>query len=69
VGWVRLAGSITLQMLFAKEPYKKRLYSAKETCNFIDATNHSHPIHVDERSSKIKYSSVYDWIYVCVQIW
>jgi len=30
--------------LFCKRDLKKRLYSAKETCNFIDPTNRSHPI-------------------------
>jgi len=29
---------------FAKEPYKKRLYSAKETCNFKKPINQSHTI-------------------------
>jgi len=28
----------------AKEPYKKRRYSAKETYNFKEPTNRSHPI-------------------------
>ena len=30
--------------LFCKRALLKRLYSAKETCNFIDPTNGSHPI-------------------------
>ena len=30
--------------LFCKRALKKRQYSAKETCNFIDPTNLSHPI-------------------------
>jgi len=31
MGWLRLVGSLKLQVSFAKEPYKKRRYSAKET--------------------------------------
>ena len=31
------------EMPFAKEPYKKRLYSAKETYNLREPTNRSHP--------------------------
>ena len=30
--------------LFCKRALQKRRYSAKETCNFIDPTNRSHPI-------------------------
>jgi len=30
--------------LFCKRPLPKRRYSAKETCNFIDPTDRSHPI-------------------------
>jgi len=32
--------------LFAKEPYRERLYSAKETYNFEEPTNRSHPISI-----------------------
>jgi len=31
--------------LFCKRALQKRRYSAKETYNFIDPTDHSHPIH------------------------
>jgi len=49
MGWLRLVGSIELYVSFAKEPCKKdyilrRLYSAKETYNFKEPTNRSHPI-------------------------
>jgi len=30
MGWLRLAGSLKLQVAFAKEPYKKALYSQRE---------------------------------------
>jgi len=30
--------------LFCKRALQKRLYSAKETCNFKEPTNRSHPI-------------------------
>ena len=44
MGWLRLVGSLKLQVSFAKEPYKKELYSAKETYNFKEPTNRSNPI-------------------------
>jgi len=47
MGWLRLVGSLKLQVSFAKEPYKKKLYSAKETYNLKEPTNRSHPIHVN----------------------
>jgi len=44
MGWLRLAGSMNLQVSFAKEPYEKRLYSAKETYDIKEPTNGRHPI-------------------------
>jgi len=32
--------------LFCKRALYKRRYSAKETCHFIDPTDHSHPIYI-----------------------
>jgi len=49
MGWLWLVGSIKLQVSFAKESYKrdnKREYSAKETYNFTNPTNRSHPIYM-----------------------
>jgi len=43
MGWLQSVGALKLQVSFAKEPYK-RDYSAKETCNFKEPTNRSHPI-------------------------
>ena len=43
-GWLRLVGSLKLHVFFAKEPYKERRYSAKETYNFKESDNRSHPI-------------------------
>jgi len=43
IGWLRIVGSLKLQVSFAKGP-NKRDYSAKETYNFKDSTNRSHPI-------------------------
>jgi len=43
MGWLRLVGSLKLYVSFAKELYKRR-YSAKETYNFQEPTNRSHPI-------------------------
>jgi len=43
IGWLRLVGSSKLYVSFAKEPYE-RLYSAKETYDFKEPTNRSHPI-------------------------
>jgi len=44
MGWLRLVGSLQTWVSFAKEPYKSDLYSAKETYNFKEPTNRSHPI-------------------------
>jgi len=44
IGWLRLVGSLKLQVSSAKEPHKRDLYSAKATCNFKKPTNRSHPI-------------------------
>ena len=46
MGWLRLVGSLKLQASFAKEPYKTDDILQKETCNFKEPTNRSHPIHV-----------------------
>jgi len=43
MGWLRLVGSLKLWSLLQKSPIK-RLYSAKETYNFKEPTNRSHPI-------------------------
>ena len=45
-GWLPLVGSLKLYVSFAKEPYRNRRYSAKETYNFKEPTNRSHPIPV-----------------------
>ena len=44
--------------LFCKRALSKRLYFAKETCNFIDPTNRSHPIHL------YVFGSVHSYIYI-----
>ena len=44
MGWLRLVGSLKLQVSFAKEPYKREICSAKKTFNFKGPTNRSHPI-------------------------
>jgi len=44
VGWLRLVGSIKLQVFFAKEPYKRDDILQKESYNFKEPTNRSHPI-------------------------
>ena len=55
--------------LCCKRALQKRRYSAKETCNFIDATNRSHPIardtpselrtsHLDESSVQIEFQTL-----------
>jgi len=38
--------------LFCKRALPKRRYSAKETCNFIDATDRSHPIFVHAHNTR-----------------
>ena len=44
MGWLWLVASIKLQVSFAKEPYKTRRYSAKETYHLIDPTDRSHAV-------------------------
>ena len=45
MGWLRLAGSLKLQVSFAKEPYKRDYILQKKTSNFKKPTNRSHRIH------------------------
>jgi len=47
MGWIRLVGSLTIRVSFAKDPYKRDLYFAKETYIFKEPTNRSHPIGAD----------------------
>ena len=44
IEWLHVVDSLKLQVSFAKEPYKKRRYSAKETYDFKEPTNRRHPI-------------------------
>jgi len=44
MGWLHVVDFLKLQVSFAKEPFKKRRYSAKETYDFKEPTNRSHPI-------------------------
>jgi len=44
MSWLRLVGSLKIWVSFAKEPYERDLYSAKETYVFKESTNRSHPI-------------------------
>ena len=43
MGWLELVGSIKLFHV-CKRALLKRQYSVKETYNFMDPTNRSHPI-------------------------
>jgi len=44
MGWLLLVGSFKIIGLFCRRALQKRLYSAKETCNFKEPTNRSHLI-------------------------
>jgi len=46
VGFLKISRApfAIMTILFAKEPNKKRRYSAKNTCNFQEPTNRSHSI-------------------------
>jgi len=44
MGWLRVVVSLKWYVSFAKEPYKKRRYSAEKTYNFKEPTNRSHPM-------------------------
>ena len=43
MGCLRLVGSLKVKVFFAKEPYKTDDILPKETYNFKEPTNHSHP--------------------------
>jgi len=43
MGWLQLVGSLKLHVSFATEPYKREVYSTKETNIFEKPTNRSHP--------------------------
>jgi len=59
MGWLRLVGSLKLQVSFAKEPYDRDDILQKETYNSKEPTNRSHPI-----PSNIPHSSC---VCVCVR--
>jgi len=46
MGWLRLVGSIKLYVSFADYHRFYRALLAKETYDFIDPTNQSHPIRI-----------------------
>jgi len=61
--WLRLVGSLKFLILFCKSALQKRRYSAKETYNFMEPTNHSHPIcHIS--SQPIVH--IYVHFYTCI---
>ena len=43
-GWLRLVGSLKLQVSFAKEPYKRDYLLQKTPIILQEPTNRSHPI-------------------------
>jgi len=49
--WLRLVGSLKLQVSFAKEPYKRDHILQKETCDFQEPTNRSHPVKMISKKS------------------
>ena len=60
MGCLRLVDSLTLQVSFAKEPYEKRLHSAKETYEFKEPTNRSHPIgHTQTHTDIHRYTQIH----------
>jgi len=57
MGWLLAIGSMKIIGLFCiRAPYK-RLYSAKQTCNFGDPPDRSHPICI--------YIYIYIYMYMC----
>ena len=56
--------------LFCRRALSKRLYFAKETYNFKEPTNRSHPIvRKRQRARKAVYIYVYTYIYTYVYIY
>ena len=61
IDFVSLFAGLSLQVSFVKEPYKKRLYSAKETYNFKEPTNRRHPIYTCQSTLRVSLR-VFFWI-------
>jgi len=70
MGWLPLVGSLKLQVSFAKKPYKRAYNSAKETYNFKEPTNRSHPTAalraVALRCTRVGADETY--LYVCCYV-
>jgi len=69
MGWLRWVGSLKLQVSFAQEPYKRKLYSAKETYNFKEPTNRSHPICVTSLTNTRHVTHSYVWHASSIHVW
>ena len=67
IGWLWLVGLIKLQVSFAKISLYKRRYSAKETYNLIDPTDHSHPI-IQYASRILIHIFIHTYIYIHIHI-
>ena len=83
MGWLRLLGSLKW-WVFAKEPYKREDFLEKETCNFKEPTNRSHPIAGAENMTRYEicmrishtckicmgYALLYETVYICeIVVW
>jgi len=70
MGWLRLVGSLKLQVFFAKEPYKRDWILPKETYNFKESTNRSHPICINPyiRTNILTYTHTNMKINICMYV-
>ena len=65
--WLRVGGCLKIQVSFAKEPYKRDQYSAKETHIFKNPTHRSYPIASIYERDRYIYICAYIQIYICVE--
>jgi len=71
MGWLRLVGSLKFQVSFAKELYKRDLYSAKESYHFKEPTHRSHLIFQSKNTyilarNNTRQTSLWQWLCWCL---
>ena len=64
-GWLRLVGSLKLQVSFAEYHIFYRAF-AKETCNFKEPTNRSHQVSYRLQTKQQVYTQ---YVYICKKVY
>jgi len=73
MGWLRLVGSLKLQVSFAKEPYKRDYVLQKRPIIFKASTHRSHPIpctcaQVHTSIYEVLFSVYLCAVYMCIHV-